>query len=158
MKFKKYLNYKIYENGEIYSEYKKKMLSQWDANGYKQCTIKHDGKFKTRYVHIIVAENFIPNKESKPCVNHKDGNKSNNHWTNLEWCTHKENTSHAIMNNLMAPAPIKATKTWQKNREIYIRAMRCLYLNNFSKKEISKLLQLEESRVGQIIAEINSEV
>lgn len=64
--------------------------------GYYSVGIKR----KTYMVHRLVALAFIPNPDNKPCVNHLDGNKTNNHISNLEWCSVKENNLHARQTGL----------------------------------------------------------
>lgn len=50
---------------------------------------------RTHMLHRLVAQAFIPKPQGKDFVNHKDGNKLNNHVDNLEWCTIAENNQHA---------------------------------------------------------------
>jgi NUMOD4 motif len=64
------------------------------SNGYLRVRLSKNGKVKTKRVHILVASHFIVNPENFPQVNHKDGNKHNNYFTNLEWNTHSMNMRH----------------------------------------------------------------
>lgn len=74
---------------------KKLMILDNHYAGYKVIKFSKDGeKRKKFFVHRLVAEAFIPNLENKTVVNHIDADKSNNHISNLEWMTYKENTNY----------------------------------------------------------------
>lgn len=78
-----------------------KMLTPGKSgNGYYYVTLSKNGKSKARRVHILVAQAFLPNKENYQQVNHIDGDKSNNDFSNLEWCTPHQNIKHAVSNGL----------------------------------------------------------
>lgn len=74
-------------NGKI------KMATQ-TPYGYLITRLSKNGKGKNYMVHRLVAQAFVANPYSKPCVNHLDECKTNNNATNLEWVTHKENTNY----------------------------------------------------------------
>jgi hypothetical protein len=64
-----------------------------DSLGYCRVSLCKDGKVKSHKIHRLVAETFL-NGEGH--INHKDGNKLNNHLDNLEFCTIKQNNKHAL--------------------------------------------------------------
>jgi len=74
-----------------------------DKDGYVVVMLSRVPIHKTYLVHVLVAEHFIENSNNLPTVNHKDGDKINNHYTNLEWCTFGENNQHALDHNLRSP-------------------------------------------------------
>lgn len=81
---------------------KGKILSPaYDRAGYLKCALSRNNKLHTFTVHQLVARTFIPNPKRLNEINHKDGNKSNNHISNLEWCDRMYNMTHARENNLL---------------------------------------------------------
>lgn len=86
-------NYFVSNYGYVVSLYRnnprvlKPFLCGDDGTQYHYVTICG----KDLRVNRLVAQAFIPNTENKPIVHHKDHNKLNNHWSNLEWVTQKEN-------------------------------------------------------------------
>lgn len=75
-----------------------------DGKGYANVVLSAKAKPFKKLVHRLIAIAFIPNPEHKPQVNHIDGNKMNNHASNLEWCTQKENSIHASEIGLLGKA------------------------------------------------------
>ena len=65
-----------------------------DPKGYLRLHLSKDGKVKTFQVHRLVAQAFIPNPDNLPCINHKDENPLNNHYSNLEFCSYQYNNTY----------------------------------------------------------------
>jgi len=66
--------------------------------GYEELVLSNGGVKKSKLIHRLVAQAFIPNPENKPEVNHIDEDKGNNNLDNLEWNTHEENSNHGTKN------------------------------------------------------------
>lgn len=88
------------KNGEKTNKILKPRIAK---NGYLYVNLWKKSKSKTKKIHRLVAEAFIPNPNNCPCINHKDGNKQNNNINNLEWCTYSENAKHAFVEGLSNP-------------------------------------------------------
>lgn len=100
-----YEGYYVTREGRVYSDAKKKFLTPTKDKTYAVVSVKQNDTVKTVRVHRLVALTFLPNDDpSKDIVNHKDGNKLNNHVDNLEWCTHGENMKHAADAGLIPKA------------------------------------------------------
>ncbi|ARF11318.1 HNH endonuclease [Klosneuvirus KNV1] len=96
------------DDGKIYSKYQinknatvinrnGRQIKPIFGNGYNMVKLRSDKEEEKSFqVHRLVAITFIPNPENKPIVNHLDEDKLNNNADNLEWATHKRNTTHSI--------------------------------------------------------------
>lgn len=91
--------YGVDTNGDTWS-YKKRMggyhklMTRDNTRGYLIAHFWHKGKVCSPKVHRLVAIAFIPNPNGWEEVNHIDGDKYNNHVSNLEWCTRLQNMHH----------------------------------------------------------------
>lgn len=65
-------------------------------SGYLAVDLWKNRKEKRYFVHRLVAENFIENPNNYNIVNHIDGNRLNNYFENLEWCTQQHNVKEAF--------------------------------------------------------------
>ena len=112
---------------------KGRVLKQGNGRaGYKLVVLQRDGKRKTKYTHRVIATTFIDNPDNKPCIDHINGDHTDNRAENLRWCTQQEN--------------IKNPNTIHKNLDI----LRYNASNNCKAKTI---LQLDKDSL-EIIQEI----
>lgn len=89
--------YIVSDRGEVKSLISKKTLKiAVTHKGYERvCIYYRDGR-KNKYVHRLVAEAFIDKDGSE--IDHIDGNKLNNHASNLRWCSRRENMLYHYKN------------------------------------------------------------
>lgn len=88
--------YSVSNFGNLYSKrYKRIKKSHLHKTGYPSSTFTVNYISSAKKVHRLVAEAFIPNTDNKQHIDHIDGNKQNNYYLNLRWCTHAENIAFA---------------------------------------------------------------
>ena len=73
----------------------KSLKTETIVEGYQRIVLMKDAIKKRYMCHRLVAQEFIPNPENKPFINHINGNPSDNRACNLEWCSQSENELHS---------------------------------------------------------------
>ena len=92
---KEYGQYFVTEDGKVYNKFGKRLRHQITYSGYCVVGLRIGGESKGKTVHRLVAELYIPNPLGKTDVDHIDGNRENNHRSNLRWLNHGENIKHS---------------------------------------------------------------
>lgn len=104
---------------------------------------------KSITVHRLVALYFIPNPNNLPEINHIDGNKHNNHISNLEWSTHADNIKHAVENGLTNKGEKSFLSKLKEHEVIEIRRLKTEL--NYSNIKLSKMFKVTPSTIRYII-------
>jgi len=102
--------YSVSNHGRVRNDKTNKLLEGGYTNNYYVVKVGNpNGGQKSFTVSRLVATAFLDNYDDLPYVNHIDGNTHNNHVSNLEWITQKDNIQHALQNNLIdfAVQPVK---------------------------------------------------
>ncbi len=89
-----------------------KMTTSEDKDGYLKVGLTINKKIHNVYIHRLIGKYFIPNPENKRQINHKNGVKSDNIISNLEWCTQLENSIHStrVLGNKPPPPFFKGKR------------------------------------------------
>ena len=133
------------------------LLQRQNSSGYNRVSMNLEGKSKEYFVHRLVAQLFVENPNNYDFVNHKDGNKLNNHCDNLEWCTRSENERHAWQNGLKTKETASRPgeqhgmhKLTQKDVD-YIRTIHKPYDKNFGSKALGIRFNVDEQTITDIV-------
>jgi len=123
----------------------KKMIGKIDKYGYRTLCLSLDCGVKHICEHRIEAMCYLNNPDNCPQVNHKDCNKLNNHVSNLEWCTAKENVDHAYANGLI--------KAWNKGRT-GVYSAECIAEMKYNQPNKKRVLLTDKK--GEVIGKYDS--
>ena len=124
--------------------------SNCNSKHYWRVGIQINNKRKCFSVHRLVATAFIPNPNNLPQINHIDGNKDNNHVSNLEWCSTKENINHALQTGLR-PGYMSAEDK-EKYLNIILSGTKVVDLAasiGRGQESLSKMLRMTAQRLGK---------
>ena len=152
--------YEISNHGNV-----KSLAKTWSV-GVKGDTILKPGGWEENYVHVVlsmdkvkrhllvhrlVALHFCDNPNNYPVVNHKNSNRRDNYYGNLEWATQKQNVQHGYEHGYMEGR--KGLRHHNcKLSEYQISEIKKMYNEKYgSQKEIAKVFNIKQSQVSRIV-------
>jgi len=130
------------------------MKTQISKEGYEVLTItlskRRVGYFR---IHRLVAEAFLGKSATpKNEVNHIDGNKLNNNYKNLEWCTKSENMVHAYNTGLASPAGWRRKQGNNPALEKRNKSIISDYSSgDFTHRKLAEKYDLSKTMIGNIL-------
>ncbi len=81
------------------------LLPEIMKDGYLRISLSRNHKTFRYPIHILVAQTFIDNPNNYKVINHKDENRSNNNFDNLEWCSDQYNLEYSLSRHYVITDP-----------------------------------------------------
>lgn len=131
-------------------------VSKASANdqGYFETRVRVDGKPRLGKIHILVALAWLGPRPPDYVINHKDGVKTHNSPSNLEYVSHRENDIHAHRLGLTPKPPVKSGSANNNARftESEIREIRQRWADGDKQTEIAKRFNCRQGVIANIVA------
>lgn len=118
-----------------------------DRTGYKFVQLYKNKKMHNQTIHRLVAIAFIDTNIAGAVVNHKDGNKHNNYYKNLEWVSNSYNHEHATKTGLKAKGERIGTSKLNNNT---VHAIKYFLAKGFSHSELAKAFIISRASISLI--------
>lgn len=126
------------------------LIGGLDKDGYRIHVLSYEGKRKTVKRHRLVASAFLSSIPGKWEVNHKDGDKLNNHVENLEWVDSVDNNRHALKYGLRVRKGGQSSNV-SKLSDRQAKEIRLLYsTGQYTQAELGKEYGVTGSCIGLI--------
>jgi len=122
-----------------------------DYGGYYKVLLCKNGQVNNQKISRLVAQAFISNPRNKTQVNHKNGIKTDNKISNLEWCTRSENSKHAYKTGLIIS--VKGENHGRsKLNEKQVRVIKHALKFNIkgTAKQLTKMMNVSEHTISLI--------
>jgi len=143
--------YYVSDEGRVKNRFGKIMTPHHDKDGYLRLRLFRNNGIRYFYlIHRLVLMAFFPTEDKTLTVNHKDGNKKNNHLTDLEWMTRAENNQHAYNTGLKNN---KGSNHGRANfTEEQVLEIRRLYdEGTYGQTILSRMFNTTQPRISEII-------
>lgn len=139
--------YEVSSHGNLRSP--RREIKQHLKEGYMRANLQKDGKQKLHYVHRLVARAFCEGYAEGLLVCHNDGNRANNHYTNVRYDTHKGNGADMIKHGT-SPKGERSGKAVLKNEQV--REIRRLYATgDYSMNELAEKYNVHHATIWKIV-------